>query len=185
MPTVVIQIEEVTPQPRTRRPWLSVQEAPPSPGADLHIFRPFVRPLDPPEFNPFPGRPNRRPFPAWTSPQGGNDGPPIPSLGNRRRYPFLEPSSKPLETEDLLRRITQKLSALINSLFLKGFIIQDGQGEWTLLPGVISATGPPTVEDDIRRGVYPGIQWVDTVGLQMYVNLVNTAHAAVWKQITT
>lgn len=47
-----------------------------------------------------------------------------------------------------------------------------------------SASTPPTVTDDVNSGYKTGSQWTDTVGLQNYTCISNTAGAAVWKQTT-
>lgn len=109
--------------------------------------------------------------------------PPTPPLGARRTYPFVEPSSKPLDTEDLLRGITQKLSALINSLFGKGYIVQDGNNSWSLVPAVGRQPRNPGPNDDVTARYYPGMLFINTGSGAVFVNTVNTAGAAVWVQI--
>lgn len=179
----IVTVEEIVPVPRQRQAgWLSVQAPPPATPAFTMIRWPVLPPAppDPTEAIFGPTR-TRRLRAAWES--GQFVPPPGPVLGGRRKYPFLEPSAKPLDTVDLLRRETQKLSALINSLFLKGQIIQDGNNSWTILPSVGYQPRVPGANDDVRSGYYPGILFIDTSTNAVYVNVVNTAGAAVWVQI--
>lgn len=111
--------------------------------------------------------------------------PPTPPLGDRRKYPFLEPTSKPLHVpvEEVLRRITQKLSALTNSLFEGGYIVQTGNNKWVILPAVGRQARNPGATDDITAGYYPGTTWINTAAETVWVNVSNAAGAAVWKQV--
>lgn len=99
-------------------------------------------------------------------------------------YPLVERHPDPQTDPARLRRITEKLSAVMNSLAGKGFIRLDGVSSWTLLPGGFYQNHAPGPNDDVTAGAYPFMLWIDTSTNTVYVNVSNTQGTAVWKVIS-
>lgn len=108
---------------------------------------------------------------------------PAPRVGGFR--PFL-PRVPNLDTQhgmERLRRFTEILSALMNSLFGQGYIVQTGIEQYALVSGGFALARSPGAADDVRQSVQPGMVWVNTLTNQVYVNASNAVGAAVWIQI--
>lgn len=79
-----------------------------------------------------------------------------------------------------LRRLTEIVSSLVNSLVGQGQIVQTGVESWTITQGAWSGARPPSVGDDSTKGIKPGTVWIDTSANAIYVNISATPGFAVW-----
>lgn len=90
--------------------------------------------------------------------------------------------------EAQLRRFTQKVGAVVNSLVAQGYIVELAPGgRWEIrarTPSLSSHRVPEVTDDETVSGVYRGAIWVETTTLTGYLCVDATEGAAVWKQIT-
>lgn len=182
----VIVAEEIVPVPRRRAGWASTQAPPPPPPP------PVFTPTRPPALPPAPPDPTevvfgpigtRRAWVAWVSPQQPVT-PPGPVLGGQAVYPVVAQVPDTAKDVGRLRRATQQLAAVFNTLAGKGFLRETGVSSWTLLPGGFYQNHAPGPNDDVTAGAYPFHVWIDTSTGIVYMNIDNTQGAAVWKQIS-
>lgn len=92
--------------------------------------------------------------------------------------PFVE---RVPDVQDRLRRFTEKVSTIFNSLFGRGHLIQVEQNSYAIIGGGRSAARAPTNTDDLSAGIAVGSVWVNTATNRVYINVVNTVGAAVWR----
>lgn len=112
----------------------------------------------------------------------GPPGPPIPGLVLGGVAPLL--NRDPVIADARLRRFTEILSSMYNSLVGRGYIRQDSVGVWSLQTGAFQANRPPGINDDETVDVIPGSIWINTATSTAYMNIINTPGAAVWAVIT-
>ena len=86
--------------------------------------------------------------------------------------------------DERIRRHTDEVSDIFNSLMVKGQVVQISPKEWTLVPATYQAPNAPGPNDDFSMGFTVGMQWVDTTGQQAYICINNSIGSAVWKQLT-
>lgn len=95
--------------------------------------------------------------------------------------------SRDPQWESRLRRFTQKVSLILNSLVAQGYVVESAPGVWKVVGGALSAPRAPTATDDSTTpGVYLGVTWVDSSASPRaaYVCVDTTEGAAVWRVIT-
>lgn len=129
----------------------------------------------------FPFRP-LHPFTVKPGPK-----PPVPVPG-----PFVRTSGSLIARDpsagrmldQRLRRLTELVSSIVNSLYGQGILIQTDADTWKIVPGNWSGPRPPSVGDDSTVGIKVGTIWVDTLAGKAYVNISNAPGMAVWALIT-
>lgn len=94
--------------------------------------------------------------------------------------PFIERCPESEQISNRLRRITEKISVCLNSLFSQSYITLDGAASYSIKSGCWSAARAPTTQDDLSAGVQRGNIWVDTNANKFYVCIDNSGFAAIW-----
>ena len=79
-----------------------------------------------------------------------------------------------------VRRHTEAVEAILNSLLRTGDVRQTGVSEFRINKLPYRVGRAPTVDDDELDGVEPGDLWLDTSANRVYINVVATAGVAVW-----
>jgi hypothetical protein len=115
----------------------------------------------PPGNNPTPPPPPHPPFPS-------------------HNLPFL-PRLPQEDEERRLKRITEKLSILYNSLFGQGALTQTGPTSFIMRGGGWVMPRDPTATDDMSIGVLVGVSWVNTGSGRVWFNVSNAVNSAVWR----
>lgn len=98
-------------------------------------------------------------------------------------FPFVErvPDVRTQVGQDRLRRMTEKLSIIINSLLRQGYLHQVGGSDtYAVIGGAFSATRAPNAMDDSTIGVVVGAPWVNTATGQIYFCTSNLTGLATW-----
>ncbi len=128
---------------------------------------------------PYPPSPWVAPAPPVVPPPPGVPPPePIRTFPNNYQ-PFVERS--PVE-EPRLRRHTEKVAALLNSLLLKGMIRQEGAEDFVIVGGAIVQDRDPTAIDDSTVGCAIGSSWVNRASQTTWICVANAVGSAVWRQ---
>jgi hypothetical protein len=83
-----------------------------------------------------------------------------------------------------LRRFTDEVATLLDSLIAQNILLQLGPMSWTLRNVATEIAGPPGASHDFPRGYRVGAVVIDTLTGDAYVCTTHTAGAAVWKKIT-
>lgn len=83
-----------------------------------------------------------------------------------------------------LRRFTELVQTLVNSLFSQGSLVSTGVDTYAMHSGGYALDRSPTTNDDSSVGVLPGVSWVNTATNDVYINAVNTVGAAVWVKVS-
>ena len=85
--------------------------------------------------------------------------------------------------EDRIRRFTQQVSTLLNSLITQGILVESPPGTWKVVSGALLNDRAPTAADDSTLGAYRGAVWVDTSATpdELYFCTDATEDAAVWR----
>jgi hypothetical protein len=96
------------------------------------------------------------------------------------RVPETERVSEDLTLPRRLRRLTDGLVSLLNSLIGQGYIQQTGASSWLSMSGAWTDTRAPGANDDIKAGFAPGNPWVNTATGKIYFCISNGAGAAIW-----
>lgn len=85
-------------------------------------------------------------------------------------------------TDPRLRRLTETLSEMINSLSVTGQVAKVGASSWRLCVSLISGAAP-TASNDETLGHYPGEVWVHTGAGEVYICISAAEDAAVWRKL--
>jgi hypothetical protein len=101
--------------------------------------------------------------------------PPLPGAGPGKPLIDVVPDAPPR-----MRRHTQKVAEILNSLMTAGKLVQTGPKSWSVAPADFILARAPTVDDDDTTGVLPGARWVDTNAGAIYFNIDASTGAAVW-----
>jgi len=104
------------------------------------------------------------------------------STAGRANKPLIE--RDPDAPTPRSRRITEKLSEIVNSLAGQGMLFQTGPNTWAVRPRSFEDVRTPSANDDERIGAFPGALWVDLTTQDVYVCITNAESAAVWKKLT-
>lgn len=154
----------------------------------------FYVPGDPPFVPPDLPTPRRSQFTQCYVPDipnnyftgaSGPTPPPHPPEPGAASFPWGFPSiPRDPVADPRMRRFTEALSDIVNSLLRRGFIREVSPGRWALEIGQWESTRDPSVNDSVLIGVRRGDMWFNTVTNTAFINLANTAGAPVWKQIT-
>jgi hypothetical protein len=113
--------------------------------------------------------------------------PPTPGPGRpSKNKPFLPrvPDISTAYGQDRLRRFTELVQTIFNSLFGNGDLVQTGQNTYSLRSGGFSAPRAPTAMDDSSIGVKVGSVFVNTLNNSIYINVSSTIGSAVWVNLT-
>ncbi len=127
----------------------------------------------------FHGPPQRGvPWPVmWVEPTSRNAPIAAPTRPKHAK-PFLE---RVPDVPDRLRRFTEKLSIIINSLLGQDYLIQTGPASFQIVGGALVRDRPPGTTDDGTTGIQPGMPWIDRTAGTIYFCVSNAAGGAVWK----
>ncbi len=121
-----------------------------------------VLPVPPPTFSPSTAPPAP---PAPPAPRPGQLAPLIP------RDPVQDPR---------LRRITDMVSLILNSLIGRGQLLQTSPTNWTLAAGAFEVARAPGPADDSTVGATAGVLWIDTLSSAVYVCQSAAVGSAEW-----
>lgn len=92
------------------------------------------------------------------------------------------------DAPDRVRRHLERVAAILNSWIRKGYVGMervDGVVQYDLFTGRYSEERDPGLDDDADIGAKPGMLWVNTATNAVWVNVDNSAGAAVWLRVTT
>jgi hypothetical protein len=113
---------------------------------------------------------------------GPEAAPPNPPVPNRGGGAPLVP--RDATAEQRLRRHTESVQKILNSLIRRGDIVYLGQDEWALRPGAKWVEGrSPGPTDDGTVGVRQGDLWLDTSGPSVWMAANVNPGVAVWVQL--
>jgi hypothetical protein len=104
--------------------------------------------------------------------------PPHPEFPSHQR-PFI---ARVPDAPDRLRRFTETLTNITNSLLGKGQIQQDSAAQYEIIGGGFRAFRNPGATDDVGIGATPGCTWVNQATNTAFVCIQNTALSAIWTQ---
>ena len=97
--------------------------------------------------------------------------------------PFLVRDPRRENEEQRLRRFTEQLSAIVNSLVGQGSLVQTGPASWRIAGGVVEGDGAPTANHDETLGYTRGLIYIDANTQDVYICKSNAEAAAVWTLI--
>ena len=127
---------------------------------------------------PIPGVP-------WTGPDASVSGGSAPATQSRPSHRKLL-VQKVLDTKDMrnVALFTQKVSRIVNSLSLQGYLRQTAAETFGLLGGALEGDGAPTIHTDASAGAVKGCLYIDdsTHPPTPYFCMDATLGAAVWTQ---
>lgn len=106
---------------------------------------------------------------------------------NLTAQPFLEraPDIRTTHGMERLRRATEKLHIIVNSLMAQGFITQEeGQSYFIRGGGYVLDRNPSSI-DDVTSGFFPGSVWVNETTEDVFVCVSNARSNATWRVITS
>jgi hypothetical protein len=107
---------------------------------------------------------------------------PIPIWPGATLAPLL--NRTPAVEDQRLRRFTELISEMYNSLVKRGYIRKTSETQWAIQTGPFQGTRPPGINDDVTIDAVVGSFWVDTITDVVYVCVSNVQAKARWKQIT-
>lgn len=106
---------------------------------------------------------------------------PIPSVFPPARVSHIKPFLNRVPSPDpRLRRFSELLSELVNSLMGQGYIQEVATATWRVVGGGIAKARAPGANDDNSTGVNVGSVWVDTSVGKAYICVNATIGAATW-----
>jgi len=124
--------------------------------------------------------------PITSNPPGTGSGavgppppPPHPEFPSHAR-PFL---ARVPDVEPRLRRFTEQLTNMVNSLLGQGYIMQTGSAGFTIIGGGFVANRAPLPTDDLAIGANPGSVWVNQATGTAYICISNGVASAVWSPV--
>lgn len=115
--------------------------------------------------------------PFFGAPQGPPTPATLPGQGGRITLVPREVTADPR-----LRRHTEIVESILNSLILRGQVVQIAPGKWRILPPVLSvARAPLATDDETNASIQVGMFWIDTSAEQVYICISATEGSANWK----
>ena len=122
------------------------------------------------------------PFMPPAEPAGGPPGP-VPNPPRKGGESSLIPRCVGTGIDERLRRHTDRVADVLNSLVNRAEIVKVGAKDYALAAAHVDGI-PPTVNDDITLGYLRGTTWIDTTGGNAWICIDNAAGSALWKVMT-
>lgn len=123
---------------------------------------------------PIPGAPWSRQAEHFVEP-----GPQVSQARIPQRGPLVPRVPDPADVRRLAT-FSERVSSLLNSLIVQGYIRSTGINTYSLLGGALINTRPPTVNDDAAIGAVAGCAWVDILEQRIWFCLQADIGAAIW-----
>ena len=104
----------------------------------------------------------------------------VEGVGRPAGKPYLE---RVISPDNRASRASEKLSAIINSLMMQGYIVQVDvtKSSYAIRGGALVKTRAPTASDDLSApGVFVGVPWLDTTANKIYFCLRADLGNAAW-----
>lgn len=107
--------------------------------------------------------------------------PPVPSAAIQTPLLARVPDLETVHGQNRLRRHTEILSDLVNSLQTQGLLRQTGPASFTIQGQALTGAGPPTANTDSTMGAIVGSVYVDTTAQRVWICVSNAVGAALWR----